>query len=202
MTVEQLDLDGHDAPQCSASDYCRLPSPTVNGDNIVFQDNDVTNRHQGICFNLGNASYGRAVDVTIQRNRIHDCGLLPANNHEHGIYLSYSDNTRILGNTIYDNADRGVQLYPDAQRTLDSGADGAGRVLRRRGDLLLAQVALLLAPALGERLGQLAEHPDGDVRHLFRQIQQHRAAGISLLHKAVPRKIAERCHAVCRVSAR
>jgi parallel beta-helix repeat protein len=128
VTVEQLDLDGHDAPQCSASDWCRLPSPTVNGDNLIFQDNDVTNRHQGICFNLGNASYGRAENVTIQRNRIHDCGLLPANNHEHGIYLSYSDNTRILNNDIYDNADRGIQLYPDAQRTLVRGnvIDGNG----------------------------------------------------------------------------
>jgi parallel beta-helix repeat protein len=128
VTVEQLDLDGHDAPQCSASDWCRLPSPTVNGDNLIFQDNDVTNRHQGICFNLGNASYGRAANVTIQRNRIHDCGLLPANNHEHGIYLSYSDNTRILNNDIYDNADRGIQLYPDAQRTLVRGnvIDGNG----------------------------------------------------------------------------
>src|SRR2546423_845837 len=114
VTVEQLDLDGHDSPPCSSKSGCTLPSPTVNGDHVVFQDDDVTNRHNGICFNLGAAGYGRAVDVTIQRNRIHDCGVLPANNHEHGIYLAYADGTQILGNVIYDNADRGIQLYPDA----------------------------------------------------------------------------------------
>src|SRR5919197_927488 len=75
--VERLDLDGHDAPLCSSKPDCHLPSPTVNGDHIVFQDNDVTNRHLGICFNLGAAGYGRAVDDVIQRNRIHDCGVLP-----------------------------------------------------------------------------------------------------------------------------
>src|SRR5437867_220631 len=85
---------GTDAPTCTSSPICRLPSPTVNGDHVTFQDNDVTNRHQGICFNLGNASYGRAESDTIQRNRIHDCGQLPANNHEHGIYLSYADDTQ------------------------------------------------------------------------------------------------------------
>ncbi|MEA2397783.1 MAG: hypothetical protein QOK25_1339 [Thermoleophilaceae bacterium] len=128
LTVEQLNLNGHDSPACSNGSGCVLPSPTVNGDNVIFQDNDVTNDHNGICFNLGNASYGRAVDDTIQRNRIHDCGTLPAGNHEHGIYLTASDNTRIVGNLIYDNADRGIQLYPDAQHTEISGnvIDGNG----------------------------------------------------------------------------
>src|SRR5919202_6432600 len=128
VTVERLDLDGHDAPMCGSKPDCHLPSPTVNGDHVVFQDNDVTNRHLGICFNLGAAGYGRAVDDVIQRNRIHDCGVLPANNHEHGIYLAYSDNVQILNNVIFDNADRGVQLYPDAQHTLIKGnvIDGNG----------------------------------------------------------------------------
>ena len=128
LTVEGLDLDGHDAPSCDSTDICRLPSPTVNGDHVTFQDNDVTNRHRGICFNLGNKGYGQAVDVVIQRNRIHDCGTLPANNHEHGIYLSWSDGVKILNNVIYDNADRGIQLYPDADRTFIKGnvIDGNG----------------------------------------------------------------------------
>src|SRR5919202_5827504 len=131
VTVERLDLDGHDAPMCSSKPDCHLPSPTVNGDHIVFQENDVTNRHLGICFNLGAAGYGRAVADVIQRNRIHDCGVLPANNHEHGIYLAYSDDVQILSNVIYDNADRGVQLYPDAQHTLIKGnvIDGNGVVV-------------------------------------------------------------------------
>jgi parallel beta-helix repeat protein len=133
VTIEKLDLDGHDAPTCDAGSTCtRLPSPTVNGDHIVFQDNDVTNRHVAICFNLGAAGYGRAVANVIQRNRIHNCGRMsPVSNHDHGIYLAYSDDTRILSNVIYDNADRGVQLYPDAQHSLIKGnvIDGNGEGL-------------------------------------------------------------------------
>src|SRR5204863_5834944 len=50
------------------------------------------------------------------------------NNHEHGIYLAYSDDTKIVENVVYDNADRGIQLYPDAQGTLVRGnvIDGNG----------------------------------------------------------------------------
>ncbi|HKP91456.1 MAG TPA: right-handed parallel beta-helix repeat-containing protein, partial [Thermoleophilaceae bacterium] len=130
VTFRGLDLDGHDAPACTAKETCtRLPSPTVNGDHVTFEDNDVTNRHVGICFNLGHPGYGRPQGVVIQRNRIHDCGRVdPVSNHDHGIYLAYSDDTKILGNLIYDNADRGIQLYPDAQRTLIRGnvIDGNG----------------------------------------------------------------------------
>jgi hypothetical protein len=129
VTIEQLNLDGHNAPACSSGSTCtQLPSPTVNGDHIIFQDNEVTNRHVGICFNLGAAGYGRAVADVIQRNRIHDCGRIPSSNHDHGIYLAYSDGTKVLDNVIYDNADRGVQLYPDAQGTLIKGnvIDGNG----------------------------------------------------------------------------
>ena len=53
----------------------------------------------------------------IERNRIHNCGELPATNHHHGIYVEASDGARITDNWIYDNADRGVQLFPDAQGT-------------------------------------------------------------------------------------
>jgi Right handed beta helix region len=129
VTVEQLDLDGHDAPFCDSGPPCRLPSPTVNADHVVFQDDDVTNRHQGICFNLGYPGYGRPQGVVIQRNRIHDCGRIdPVTNHEHGIYVGYADDTKILSNVIYDNADRGIQLYPDAQHTVMRGnvIDGNG----------------------------------------------------------------------------
>ena len=53
----------------------------------------------------------------IEHNRIHNCGELPATNHHHGIYVEASDGARIVDNWIYDNADRGVQLFPDAQDT-------------------------------------------------------------------------------------
>jgi parallel beta-helix repeat protein len=130
VTFEQLELDGHDAPSCDPGATCtKLPSPTVNGDHVVFQDNEVTNHHAAICFNLGHPGYGRPQGVVIQRNRIHDCGRMnPVSNHDHGIYVAYADNTKILSNVIYDNADRGIQLYPDAQHTLMRGnvIDGNG----------------------------------------------------------------------------
>jgi parallel beta-helix repeat protein len=121
VTISSLDLDGKNPAE-------NLPSPTVNSSNATFTDNDVTNEHTAICFNLGNSSYGRAVNTVIARNRIHDCGVLPAANHDHGIYVAEADNTQIIGNVIYDNADRGVQLYPNAQNTTIQGnvIDGNG----------------------------------------------------------------------------
>jgi hypothetical protein len=109
VIVQQLELDGFNGEI--------LPSPTVNGDNIVFRDNDVTNRNTTICFLLGSDEYGRARGTVIERNRIHNCGHLPPTNHHHGIYVEAADNARITDNWIYDNADRGVQLFPDAQGT-------------------------------------------------------------------------------------
>ena len=104
------------------------PSPIVNGRRIVFVDNDVTNRHTAICFALGNPRFGVARDVTIQRNRIHDCGRLPATNLDQGVYGAVARGTRIVGNWIYENADQGVQLYPNARGTLVAGnvIDGNG----------------------------------------------------------------------------
>jgi len=95
----------------------RLPSPTVNASDVRFDGNDITNDHSAICFVLGTPAYGRAERTVIESNRIHDCGRLPANNHEHGIYIEYALDTVVRGNFIFDNADRGIQLFPDAQRT-------------------------------------------------------------------------------------
>jgi nitrous oxidase accessory protein NosD len=109
VTVSRLNLDGTNAQN--------LPSPTINGDDVTFARNDVTTHHTTICFILGSDTYGRAVRTTIKSNRIHNCGALPATNHHHGIYVEASDHARIVDNWIYDNADRGVQLFPDAQYT-------------------------------------------------------------------------------------
>jgi len=105
-----------------------VPSPIVNGHRIRFLENDVTNGHTAICFVLGNPRYGVARDVTIQRNRIHECGQLPATNLQHGVYVGLARNTRVVGNWIYENADLGVHLYPDARRTYVAGnvIDGNG----------------------------------------------------------------------------
>jgi parallel beta-helix repeat protein len=119
VTVANLDLNGK-------NDKIE-PSPTVNANHSTFVDNDVTNDNTGICFLLGNG-WGSAGNTLIQHNRIHNCGLLPAANHDHGIYVEEATDTEIRDNLIYDNADRGVQLYPNAQRTHIAGnvIDGNG----------------------------------------------------------------------------
>ena len=121
VTFEGLKLNGASTEICGNKPDCLLPSPTVNGQDIIFQDNDVTNEHTTICFSLGASGYGTAERVIIRRNRIHDCGQLPANNHEHGIYVVESEDAQILDNYIYDNADRGIQLYPNADGTIIRG---------------------------------------------------------------------------------
>lgn len=110
VTIRGLLLDGRNGRS--------LPSPTINGHGTTFVGNDVTNFHAGICFIIGSHDYGRPRGTVIRRNRIHDCGRLPPTNHDHGIYVAYADDTRIVDNVIFDNADRGIQLYPDADGTL------------------------------------------------------------------------------------
>ena len=109
-TFSELDLDGR-------SGNHDLPSPTVNAHRAVFDKVDVSNHHTGICFALGSPVWGRAVGTVIKHSKIHDCGRLPSENQDHGIYLAAASRTRIRDNWIYRNADRGIQLYPDAQRT-------------------------------------------------------------------------------------
>src|SRR4029077_11139015 len=82
-----------------------------------------------ICFSLGSAQY-HVNNVVIEKNNIHNCGVLPATNQDHGSYICSADNTLIRGNWIHHNADRGVQLYPDADHTeiignvIDSNGEG------------------------------------------------------------------------------
>ena len=112
-------------------------SPTVLGDRITFQGNDVTNANTEICFILGSTARGDAAHgVVIDGNRIHNCGKLPPQNQDHGIYVLYARDTVITNNYIYDNADRGIQLYPDADGTLieNNVIDGNGEGIIFSGD--------------------------------------------------------------------
>jgi hypothetical protein len=120
VTVEDLKLNGRPAPACSPGATCTiLPSPTVNGSDVVFQDNEITNEDTAICFNVGSEFAAR---VVLRRNRIHNCGRRdPITNHDHGIYLGNTEDVQILDNVIYDNSDRGVQFYPEAVRTIVRG---------------------------------------------------------------------------------
>jgi parallel beta-helix repeat protein len=94
----------------------------VDGDRITFSNLDVTNEHTGICFLLGmppqEGPWGLAYDIVIDHSRVHDCGKLPATNLNHGIYVDGGRNVQITNNYIYDNADFGIHLYPDAENTL------------------------------------------------------------------------------------
>jgi hypothetical protein len=130
VTFEGLYLDGTNGG--------RLPSPTVHADDVTFRRNDVTNHHTGICFALGDAggTWGRAARNVIELNRIHDCGRLPATNLDHGIYVNGADGAVIRRNWIYDNADYGVVLYPDARDSAVTGnvIDGNGMGVLFSGD--------------------------------------------------------------------
>jgi parallel beta-helix repeat protein len=106
-------------------------SPLIYASRVVLSRNEITNRHTSICV-LIDRYPGRNAPrrVRIERNRIHDCGELPATNHDHGIYVEDARETLIRENLIYDNADRGVQLYPNARGTrvirnvIDSNGEG------------------------------------------------------------------------------
>ena len=113
VTIENLYLDGANAKN--------LPSPTVNAENAVFRHDEVTDDHTGICFDLGITGYGEAKGTLIEENRIHSCGALPSTNQHHGIYVAEAQNTVIRGNWIYDNVNRGIQLYPSAEGTVVTG---------------------------------------------------------------------------------
>ena len=121
VTVRNLNLDGRSSYKIG---------PVVFASNDTFDNDDVTNYNTGICFILGaaNPSDGRAINTVIENSRIHNCGVLPAQNGDHGIYVEHATGTLIHDNWIYDNADRGIQLYPDSQgaRIYRNVIDGNG----------------------------------------------------------------------------
>lgn len=87
-----------------------LPSITIGSDHISLLHNGITNEHTAICVNdMADPSYGTAHYTTIDHNRIHDCGIVPATNYDHGVYES-GYYAQITNNYIYGNADRGIQL--------------------------------------------------------------------------------------------
>jgi len=128
-TVRDLKLDG----SCPIRRRCTplsSASPLVNARGVLLLNNDIQNRHTGIC--LSATTYrGVSPDLLIiQGNRIHDCGRLPPTNHQHGIYLTSGTGAVIADNVIYRNADRGIQLYPAVAgariyaNTIDGNGEG------------------------------------------------------------------------------
>ena len=66
-------------------------------------------------------SYGPVGKGHFKGNRIHRCGQMPSINREHGIYASHTRGAEISNNFIYNNADRGILLYPNSKGTLVEG---------------------------------------------------------------------------------
>ena len=110
VTVSGLHLDGQN-PQ-------HLQSPMIDANHVTFSYDDVTNDHTGICFGIGSPIWGWATGTLITHDRVHDCGqMTSADNYQHGFYIGGATDTTIEWSLIYDNAARGIQLYPDAQYT-------------------------------------------------------------------------------------
>jgi parallel beta-helix repeat protein len=104
--------------------------PRIYADGFVLRDNEITNQHTSICVQISRYYSDPAPrGVVIKHNRIHDCGELPSTNKHHGIYVSEAKNAVIRDNWIYDNADRGIQLYHDAD-----GSRVIGNVIFHNGD--------------------------------------------------------------------
>jgi parallel beta-helix repeat protein len=122
VAVTDLNLDG--------TNSSRRPSPLVNGDHNSFLRNDVSNAAE-TCFVLGDKYWGVAAGTRIARNVIHDCGV-HGTNRDHGIYVRQAVDTVIHDNVIRDNPDRGVQLYPNADRSTITG-----NVIDRNGEGLI-----------------------------------------------------------------
>jgi len=120
-TIEGLKLDGVNS-NAGCTGTCGGGSPRIYADGVVLRDDEITDEHTGICVMVGSYySDSPPRGVVIEHNRIHDCGRLPAANHDHGIYVSEARDAVIRDNWIYDNADRGIQLYPDAIGTTITG---------------------------------------------------------------------------------
>jgi hypothetical protein len=106
------------------------PTLRINGRRITVRGTDITNAHRGICVSVGGTfeRWGVARGVALLWDRIHDCGRLPATNHDHGVYVEGAIGTVISDSLIYDNADRGIQFFPNAQRSIvtNNVIDGNG----------------------------------------------------------------------------
>ena len=109
-TVKNLNIDGRPA----------VATPQISADNVTFSGNDVTNHNTAICFTVGGFGY-RPQNTVIENNNIHDCGRLPAQNGDHGIYIDDATGTIVRGNWIHNNADFGVHMYPNGDHSLITG---------------------------------------------------------------------------------
>jgi len=124
----ELNLDGSYGPRCSSNACGTLPSPTINAPGVVIAADDIQSPDSGICIHPRAWRRQRPDHFYIIGNCIHDCGRKPHTDHDHGIYVADGNGGEIIDNVVFDNADRGIQLYPDAHGTLvvHNTVDGNG----------------------------------------------------------------------------
>jgi hypothetical protein len=88
----------------------------LQADNAVFSDNEVTMGGKGICVLAG--TWNKARNVTIERNRISNCGSA-GSKYDHQIYLAGTRDAVVRWNILSKNSGGwGVHMYPDADGTL------------------------------------------------------------------------------------
>ncbi len=101
------------------------------GNNMTFQDNDITNNHQGGSCILVGGSSEHTQFLTVRRNKIHGCGAV-GSNLDHGIYASNFSDMLVEDNLFYDIGAYAVQLYPNGTRGVvrHNVIDGGGSSIR------------------------------------------------------------------------
>jgi hypothetical protein len=89
----------------------------VYSDDVVVEDNDITNLRRGkSCLILGSTTgWGVAHRTIVRRNRFHDCGRPEDANLGHGIYAQSIVNGRITGNVFWNSQAYAIQFYPNAR---------------------------------------------------------------------------------------
>jgi hypothetical protein len=113
-----------------ADSYPKTYHLGVDGDDVHIEYADITSP-RGMCVDVGEIdAYGGTegaptVDFELSHSRVHGCGLQNLAAGEltredsgiHGVNLKHTLAARIVDDAIYDNADRGIQLWPDADST-------------------------------------------------------------------------------------
>lgn len=142
VTLADLDIDGR------TNEVEGSVTLQTEASDITFSGLDLTNNNapgpgeEGgfICLNITESSVMEEPPLPtgneIVNSRIHNCGKLPAENFDHGIYLGRAKETTIRRNLLYENSDRGIQFYPNADRgeVLENVVDGNGQGMTFSGD--------------------------------------------------------------------
>lgn len=120
-------------------------TPAVFASHTTLRGNDITNEDSSsICVvvnHYGNEEESAPAAVTIKNNKIHDCGIPTSVDSgdaqfDQAVYIADGRRTKIAGNWIYDNTARGIQLYPNARRSVvvRNVIDGNGEGVLFGGD--------------------------------------------------------------------